>query len=41
MLHPSDNTVLEVNGAKSGVTELRYDDVIKIGGTTMIYEAKR
>ena len=41
MLHPSENTVLEVNGAKSGVTELRYDDVIKIGGTTMIYEAKR
>ena len=41
MLRPSDDTVLEVNGVKSGVTELRYDDVIKIGETTMIYEAKR
>ena len=41
MLRPSDDTVLEVNGVKSGVTELRYDDVIKNGETTMIYEAKR
>ena len=32
---------VEVNGKKTENTELRYDDVIKVKGTTMIYEAKR
>ena len=41
ILEPGENTVVELNGEKAGVTELRYDDVIKVDGVTMIYEARR
>jgi hypothetical protein len=41
ILEPGDSTVVELNGEKAGTTELRYDDVIRVDGVTMIYEAKR
>jgi len=41
ILEPGENTEVKLNGEKAGITELRYDDVIKVDGVTMIYEAKR
>lgn len=32
---------VEVNGEQADKTELRYDDIIKVGGVTVIYEAGR
>ena len=41
ILEPSDKVKVEINGEKAEATELRYDDVIKVDGVTLIYEAKR
>lgn len=41
ILEPSAKTEVKINGEKAGTTELRYDDVVKVDGVTMIYEAKR
>jgi len=41
ILEPGENTEVQLNGEKAGVTELRYDDVIRVDGVTMIYEAER
>jgi len=40
ILEPGEHTEVKLNGEKAGITELRYDDVIKVDGVTMIYEAK-
>ncbi len=41
ILEPGEHTRVELNGEKAGKTELRYDDIIKVDGVAMIYEAKR
>lgn len=41
ILEPSEKTEVKINGEKAGVTELRYDDIVKVDGVTLIYEAKR
>lgn len=41
ILEPSEKTEVKINGEKAGATELRYDDIVKVDGVTMIYEAKR
>ncbi len=41
VLEPSKKAKVEINGEKAGTTELRYDDIVKIDGVTLIYEAKR
>jgi hypothetical protein len=41
VLEPSKKANVEINGEKAGTTELRYDDIVKIDGVTLIYEAKR
>lgn len=41
ILESSENVKVEINGEKTEATELRYDDVIKVDGVTLIYEAKR
>lgn len=38
---PKNGATVVVNGESTNATELRYDDVVKVGGTTLIYEAKR
>ncbi len=40
-LEPASGTTVKVNDSAAGVTELRYDDVIKLGETTLLYEARR
>ena len=41
VLEAGEGTEVKVNGEVSPKTELRYDDVVKVGNLTMIYEAKR
>ena len=41
VIGPKKGATVAVNGESAERTELRYDDVIKVGGTTLIYEAKR
>ncbi len=41
VLQAADGESLQVNGENTEKTELRYDDVIKVGGTTVIYEVRR
>jgi hypothetical protein len=41
VLDPKDGATVAVNGESAKATELRYDDVVKVGGVTLIYEAKR
>lgn len=41
VLEAREGTDVKVNGEVSSKTVLRYDDVVKVGNLTMIYEAKR
>ncbi len=41
ILEAGEAVEVEINGEKAGAAELRYDDVIKVDGVTLIYEAKR
>lgn len=41
IIEPGDGGKVEINGEKAEKTELRYDDVIKVDGVTLIYEAGR
>ena len=41
ILEPGESSEVILNGKKAGITELRYDDVIKVDGVTLIYEAGR
>ena len=40
-ISPKAGATVVVNGEAAERTELRYDDVVKVGETTLIYEAKR
>jgi|GEM_PF-1661549 len=41
VLEPDESADVAVNGERGGSRELRYDDVIRVDGVTMIYEAKK
>jgi len=41
ILEPGKAAKVEINGENAEKTELRYDDIVKVDGVTLIYEAKR